>query len=91
MDSNSLGGSAEPAKLRVFIAQSRVMVSRQMGAWYHNLRRLCDELTSSVFPPAHFFVDLVQLHLDVVGDLAQAEHVFSACSRACLLASSMMI
>ena len=37
MDSNSLGGSAEPAKLRVFIAQSRVMVSRQMGAWYHNL------------------------------------------------------
>jgi hypothetical protein len=54
-DSNSLGGSAEPAKLRVFIAQSRAMVSRQMGAWYHNLRRLCDELSSSVFPPAQLF------------------------------------
>jgi hypothetical protein len=35
------------------------MVSRQMGAWYHNLRRLCDELTSSVFRPRNFFVDLV--------------------------------
>jgi hypothetical protein len=37
-DSNSLRGSAEPAKLRVFIAQSKAMVSRQKGAWYHNLQ-----------------------------------------------------
>ena len=76
MDSNSLGGCGEPAKLRFFSPDPRVMVSRQKGARYHNSQASGGFAATSLpcFRPRNFFVDLVKLDLDLVGDFAKEQH-----------------
>jgi hypothetical protein len=61
------------------------MVSRQMGAWYHNFQVSGGFAATSLpcFRPRKFFVDLVKLDLDLVGDFAKEQHglfgIFDSC------------